>query len=69
MAPMRFGRLFAPAAAMIVAFSLAGCASGPLGSHGVDYIPAFDTAPPDASIGGKLAAQVATIGDDLKGSN
>jgi hypothetical protein len=25
---------------------VAGCASGPLGSHGVDYIPAFDTAPP-----------------------
>ena len=26
---------------------LTGCATGPIGSHGVDYIPAFDTAPPN----------------------
>jgi hypothetical protein len=29
-------------AAVILVFLLAGCASGPLGSHGVDYSPAFD---------------------------
>ena len=26
--------------------SAAGCATGPLGSHGVDYIPAFDAPDP-----------------------
>ena len=31
--------------ALTLALALAGCASGPLGSHGVDYIPAFDTGP------------------------
>ena len=31
--------------------SMTGCASGPLGSHGVDYIPAFDTAPPGGGRG------------------
>jgi hypothetical protein len=33
-------------AVLTLALAAAGCASGPLGSHGVDYIPAFDTAPP-----------------------
>jgi hypothetical protein len=56
MAPMRFGRLMLSLAALMVALALAGCASGPLGSHGVDYIPAFDTAPPDASLQGRLTA-------------
>jgi hypothetical protein len=27
--------------------SVTACATGPLGSHGVDYIPAFDTPPPN----------------------
>jgi hypothetical protein len=30
---------------LVIALTLAGCASGPLGSHGVDYIPAFETGP------------------------
>jgi hypothetical protein len=29
--------------AFAMALFAAGCASGPVGSHGVDYIPAFDT--------------------------
>ena len=29
--------------ALIVLLAAAGCASGPIGSHGTDYIPAFDT--------------------------
>jgi predicted small lipoprotein YifL len=56
MAPMRLSRLMLSVAALMVAFELAGCASGPLGSHGVDYIPAFDNAPPDASLQGRLTA-------------
>ena len=28
--------------ALVVSLAAAGCASGPIGSHGVDYIPAFD---------------------------
>jgi hypothetical protein len=28
--------------ALTFSLAAAGCASGPLGSHGVDYIPAFD---------------------------
>ena len=33
---------------IVLALSAAvvGCASGPLGSHGVDYIPAFEAPPP-----------------------
>jgi hypothetical protein len=31
--------------ALTLGLALAGCASGPLGSHGVDYIPAFETGP------------------------
>ena len=31
--------------ALTLGLALAACASGPLGSHGVDYIPAFDTGP------------------------
>lgn len=46
MARMQFGRLMPLAAALMLTLAAAGCASGPLGSHGVDYIPAFDTAPP-----------------------
>jgi hypothetical protein len=33
------------AVALALVLAMAGCASGPLGSHGVDYIPAFDTGP------------------------
>jgi hypothetical protein len=35
---------------LAVALSAVSCATGPLGSHGVDYIPAFDT--PDQNGGG-----------------
>ena len=35
------------AIALAAALCAAGCASGPLGSHGVDYIPAFDSPPPN----------------------
>lgn len=35
-------------AALALALSMMGCATGPIGSHGVDYIPAFDAAPPNA---------------------
>ena len=40
-------RLMLVAAALALALSMAGCATGPLGSHGVADIPAFDTAPPN----------------------
>jgi hypothetical protein len=36
------------AVALAMTLGVTGCASGPLGSHGVDYIPAFDSPPPDA---------------------
>jgi hypothetical protein len=35
------------AIALTAVLCAAGCASGPLGSHGVDYIPAFDSTPPN----------------------
>jgi hypothetical protein len=38
-----FGRLVLLAIMVAIALGATGCASGPLGSHGVDYIPAFDT--------------------------
>jgi hypothetical protein len=41
---MRFGGLIS-AIAVLLTLAMAGCSSGPLGSHGVDYIPAFDTGP------------------------
>jgi hypothetical protein len=44
------GRPVLLAAALALALSAMGCATGPLGSHGVDYIPAFDT--PDTTGGG-----------------
>jgi hypothetical protein len=37
-----FSRLVRLVVAMALSFAVTGCASGPLGSHGVDYIPAFD---------------------------
>jgi hypothetical protein len=37
------GRLVLLAVALLLALSTMGCATGPLGSHGVDNIPAFDT--------------------------
>ncbi len=45
MALMQLGRLLPFFVVLILALELAGCASGPLGSHGVDNIPAFDTGP------------------------
>jgi len=40
------GRFFLPlVTALTLVLALAACASGPLGSHGVDYIPAFETGP------------------------
>lgn len=33
---------FVLAIAFALALTVMGCATGPLGSHGVDYIPAFD---------------------------
>jgi hypothetical protein len=41
------GRLVLLMLAVALAFSVMGCANGPLGSHGVEYIPAFDNPPPD----------------------
>jgi hypothetical protein len=35
------GKLVFLVAAFAMALSLMGCATGPLGSHGVDYVPAF----------------------------
>jgi hypothetical protein len=34
-------RKLAPAIAFALALAAMGCATGPVGSHGVDYIPAF----------------------------
>jgi hypothetical protein len=48
MAQMRsvvVGRVLPLVVALALGFAVAGCASGPLGSHGVDYIPAFETGP------------------------
>ena len=39
------GRFLPLVTVLTLALGLAGCASGPLGSHGVDYIPAFETGP------------------------
>jgi hypothetical protein len=36
-------RLAFVTAALVLALFLTACAQGPLGSHGVDYIPAFDS--------------------------
>jgi hypothetical protein len=69
MKQMQCGKVIGPAAALIAALVLTGCTSGPLGSHGVDYIPTFDTAPPNAAIDGKLLAQAATIEGNAQGSN
>ena len=46
MAPMQtaaISRLVLFVIALALSLAVMGCASGPLGSHGVDYIPAFDT--------------------------
>jgi hypothetical protein len=45
MAPMQFGRLTSLVAIFMLALVVTGCASGPLGSHGVDYVPAFESGP------------------------
>ena len=37
------GRLIPLVFALTLSLFAAGCATGPLGSHGVDYVPAFDT--------------------------
>jgi hypothetical protein len=44
------GKLMLLAFMLALVLSAVGCATGPLGLHGVDYIPAFDT--PDAEGGG-----------------
>jgi hypothetical protein len=36
------GRLVPFVIALALSLAATGCASAPLGSHGVDYIPAFD---------------------------
>ncbi len=46
---MMIGRLAPLVIALALLLAMMGCASGPLGSHGVDYIPAFDT--PGAGFG------------------
>jgi hypothetical protein len=46
MAPMQvtmISRLVPLVIALALSLAVMGCASGPLGSHGVDYVPAFDT--------------------------
>jgi hypothetical protein len=46
MRPMQanmISRLMPLVIAVVISLAAAGCASGPIGSHGVDYIPAFDT--------------------------
>jgi hypothetical protein len=45
MATVRFGGLTPLILVLMLAFVVVGCASGPLGSHGVDEIPAFETGP------------------------
>ncbi len=45
MSSMQFGRLMPLVAALMLGLLVAGCSSGPLGSHGVDSIPAFDAGP------------------------
>ncbi len=40
-------RLVLVAVALALTLPMAGCATGPLGSHGVADMPAFDTAPPN----------------------
>jgi hypothetical protein len=39
----RFGRLLLVVATLATPLLASACASGPLGSHGVDYIPTFST--------------------------
>jgi hypothetical protein len=46
------GKLVLLAVALALAFSMTGCAAtgpGPLGSHGVDYVPSFN---PNEGVGG-----------------
>ena len=59
MRPMQFSKLITAAAALVATLVITGCASGPLGSHGVDYIPTFDSAPPNAALEGRLLAWAA----------
>jgi hypothetical protein len=40
---VRTRKLVLLAVGLTLALSVVCCASGPLGSHGVDYVPAFDT--------------------------
>ena len=44
--PSGMGKVvFRVVAVLAVAVFAVGCATGPLGSHGVDHIPAFQTTP------------------------
>ena len=47
-----FRRLVLLAVALILTLTATACATGPLGSHGVDYIPAFDTPAGPSGAGG-----------------
>ena len=42
MASMQIRRLVPLVIALALSLAVMGCATGPVGSHGVDYIPAFD---------------------------
>jgi hypothetical protein len=44
---MRMNRLVLASALLALALSATACATGPLGSHGVAYIPAFDSPAPN----------------------
>jgi hypothetical protein len=50
-----FSRLAPLVVALALSLAVTGCASGPLGSHGVDYVPAFDA--PFGGHGGDPFAQ------------
>jgi hypothetical protein len=50
-----FSRLVPLVVALALSLAVTGCASGPLGSHGVDYVPAFDA--PFGGHGGDPFAQ------------
>lgn len=47
MAISKVSRLALAVTLLGLVLSVTACATGPLGSHGVDYIPAFDATPPN----------------------
>jgi hypothetical protein len=58
-----FTRLVPLVVALALSLAVTGCASGPLGSHGVDYVLAFDA--PFSGHGGDPFAQCAIAGTEL----